>query len=101
MEYIDLIQVPNIARAADLLKKHDFWVAALMPDSPQVLWEADLKGRIALVVGNEGKGVRPLVEKQCDLRLRIPLTGAITSLNASVSTAIALAECVRQRYKGG
>ncbi len=101
MEYIDLIQVPNIARAADQLKKHDFWVAALMPDSPQVLWEADLKGRIALVVGNEGKGVRPLVEKQCDLRLRIPLTGAITSLNASVSTAIALAECVRQRYKGG
>lgn len=101
MEHIDLIQVPNIARALDQLKKHEFWVAALMPDSPQVLWQANLKGRIALVVGNEGKGVRPLVEKQCDLRLRIPLTGAITSLNASVSTAIALAECVRQRYTGG
>ena len=99
MEHIDLIQAPNIARAADLLKKHSFWVAALMPESPQLLWDADLTGRIALVVGNEGKGVRPLVEKQCDLRLRIPLSGPITSLNASVSAAIALAECLRQRHR--
>lgn len=98
MEHIDLIQAPNIARAADQLKKHGFWLAALMPDSPQNLWDADLRGRIAIVVGNEGKGVRPLVEKQCDLRLRIPLSGPITSLNASVSAAIALAECVRQRH---
>jgi 23S rRNA (guanosine2251-2'-O)-methyltransferase len=98
MEHIDLIQVPNIARAAKELKKHEFWIAALMPEAPQVLWEANLRGRIALVVGNEGKGIRPLVEKQCDLTVRIPLTGAITSLNASVSTAIALAECVRQRH---
>lgn len=98
VEYIDLIQVPNIARAATQLKKHDFWLAALMPEGRQVLWEADLRGRIALIVGNEGAGIRPLVAKQCDLALRIPLTGPITSLNASVSTAIALAECVRQRH---
>lgn len=97
MEHIDLVQVPNIARAADQLKKHGFWLAALMPESPQLLWDADLCGRIAIVVGNEGAGVRPLVQKQCDLGLRIPLTGPITSLNASVSAAIALAECVRQR----
>ena len=97
MEHIELVQVPNIARAADLLKKHEFWIAALMPDGTQTLWEANLKGRIAIVVGNEGAGIRPLVEKQCDLRLRIPLSGPITSLNASVSAAIALAECVRQR----
>jgi len=98
VEHIDLVQVPNIARAADQLKKHEFWVAALMPEGAQTLWEANLRGRIAIVVGNEGTGIRPLVEKQCDLRLRIPLTGAITSLNASVSAAIALAECVRQRH---
>lgn len=98
MEHIDLIQAPNIARAADLLKKEGFWIAALMPESPQLLWDADLRGRIALVVGNEGKGVRPLVERQCDLGLRIPLSGPITSLNASVSAAIALAECLRQRH---
>lgn len=101
MEYIDLIQVPNIARAATDLKKHGFWIAALKAEAPQVLWQANLTDRIALVVGNEGKGIRPLVEKQCDLAVRIPLTGAITSLNASVSTAIALAECVRQRYGAG
>jgi 23S rRNA (guanosine2251-2'-O)-methyltransferase len=99
IEHIDLVQVPNIARAASQLKKHEFWIAALMPDAPQVLWEANLADRIALVVGNEGKGIRPLVKKQCDLSVRIPLTGEITSLNASVSTAIALAECVRQRHQ--
>lgn len=100
-EHIDLVQVPNIARAADQLKKHGFWLAALMPESPQLLWDADLRGRIAIVVGNEGAGIRPLVQKQCDLGLRIPLTGPITSLNASVSAAIALVECVRQRCKSG
>jgi len=97
IEHIDMVQVTNIARAATQLKEHDFWIAALMPESRQVLWDANLRDRIALVVGNEGKGIRPLVEKQCDLTLRIPLSGPITSLNASVSTAIALAECVRQR----
>lgn len=98
VEHIDLVQVPNIARAAEQLKKQDFWIAALMPEAAEVLWEADLRGRIAVIVGNEGRGVRPLVEKQCDLRLRIPQTGPITSLNASVSAAIAFAECLRQRY---
>ena len=100
VEHIDLIQVPNIARAAEQLKRHDFWLAALMPDGPQTLWDADLRGRIGIVVGNEGTGIRPLVQKQCDFRLRIPLHGPITSLNASVSAAIALAECVRQRHQG-
>jgi 23S rRNA (guanosine2251-2'-O)-methyltransferase len=52
---------------------------------------------VALVIGSEGKGLRRLVRERCDFHLRVPLSGPITSLNASVSAAIALAECLRQR----
>lgn len=97
MEYIDLIQVTNLVRSFEKLKEMGFWIAAFDADAPQTLWEADLKGRIVLVIGSEGKGIRHLVRQHCDFHLRIPLTGPITSLNASVSAAIALAECLRQR----
>ena len=86
-------------RAIDALKEQGFWIAALDPNSDELLWQADLTGRIALVVGSEGKGIRRLVLEHCDHRLRIPLEGPITSLNASVSAGIALAECLRQRNK--
>jgi 23S rRNA (guanosine2251-2'-O)-methyltransferase len=97
MEYVELVRATNVARALELLKGAGFWCAALAADAPQVLWEVDLTGRIALVVGSEGKGIRRLVRERCDMSLRIPITGAITSLNASVSAAVALAECLRQR----
>ena len=100
MEYIDLVQATNISRAIDDLKKAGFWIAGLDADADKTIWQADLKGRIALVVGSEGKGIRRLVREHCDFHLRIPLTGPITSLNASVSAAIAIAECVRQRASG-
>jgi len=99
MEYIDLVQATNLVRALDGLKEKGFWVAELDADAPQPIWEADLKGRIVLVIGSEGKGVRRLVHEHCDLHLSIPLSGPITSLNASVSAAIALAECLRQRRR--
>ena len=97
MEYIDLVQATNISRTIDDLKKVGFWVAGLDADADKTIWQADLKGRIALVVGSEGKGIRRLVRENCDFHLRIPLSGPITSLNASVSAAIAIAECLRQR----
>jgi 23S rRNA (guanosine2251-2'-O)-methyltransferase len=79
------------------MQQAGFWMAALDADAPQCLWDADLRGRTAVVIGSEAKGIRRLVLERCDLRLAIPLTGAVTSLNASVSAAVALAECVRQR----
>jgi 23S rRNA (guanosine2251-2'-O)-methyltransferase len=97
MEYVDLIEVTNIARSLERLKEAGFWTAALDASGDQSLWDADLKGRIALVIGGEGGGVRRLVLETCDFRLRIPIAGPITSLNASVSAGIALAECLRQR----
>lgn len=97
MEHIPLIQVTNIARALEDLKQHGFWCAALDAEADKELWRADLTGRLALAVGNEGEGLRRLVREKCDYALRIPISGPITSLNASVSTALALAECARQR----
>ena len=100
MEYIDLVEVTNIARALGALKEAGFWVAGFDAGAPQTLWQADLGGRIALVIGSEGEGMRRLVQETCDFLVCIPLTGAITSLNASVSAAIALAECRRRRVSG-
>lgn len=97
MEYIDLVVAVNLVRALEGLKKAGYWVAGLEADAPLNLWEGDLKGRVALVIGSEGKGIRRLVREHCDFLLRIPLTGPISSLNASVSAAVALVECMRQR----
>ncbi|MFP6598803.1 MAG: 23S rRNA (guanosine(2251)-2'-O)-methyltransferase RlmB [Candidatus Hydrogenedentota bacterium] len=98
MEYVDLIQVTNLPRALDVLKKHDYWVAGLDPEGEKILWDADFTGKTGLVIGNEGKGIRPLVRKKCDYLVHIPISGPISSLNASVSAAIALMECVRQQH---
>ena len=101
LEHIDLVQGGNLAQALQRLRDAGFWSAALDPAGEQTLWQADLRGKVALVIGSEGRGVRRIVLDQCDWRLRIPLQGAITSLNASVSAGIALAECLRQRQPAG
>ncbi len=100
MEYIDLVRVTNITRAIATLQDAGFWVAALEAEGDQTIWEPDLSGKIGLVIGAEGKGVRRLVRQQCDFHLRIPIQGPITSLNASASASIALVECLRQRSRG-
>jgi 23S rRNA (guanosine2251-2'-O)-methyltransferase len=99
LEHIPIVRAGNLVRIIQKMKQAGYWVAALDAQGPQLLWEADLRGRTALVIGSEGKGLRRLVKQQCDLQLRIPLRGPITSLNASVSAAIALTECLRQRAR--
>ena len=96
-EHIPLVRVTNLVRAMEECKESGFWFAALEAEAPAVLWEANLTGRMGLVIGGEGKGVRRLVRERCDLHLRIPISGPVTSLNASVSAGVALAECLRQR----
>jgi 23S rRNA (guanosine2251-2'-O)-methyltransferase len=98
MEYVDLIQVTNLPRALDLLKESGYWVAGLDADGEKILWDADFTGKTGLVIGNEGKGIRSLMRKKCDYLVHIPISGPITSLNASVSAAIAMMECVRQQH---
>lgn len=88
----------NLADSIERLKKADLWVAGL-EDAPEasIYWDADLKGPLALVVGNEGSGMRRRVRGSCDFLLRIPMRGKIESLNASVAGAIALYAILERR----
>jgi 23S rRNA (guanosine2251-2'-O)-methyltransferase len=97
VEYIALVEVTNLVRAMGQLQEAGCWLAALEANAAQDLWDADLTGRMGIVVGSEGKGVRRLVRERCDLVLRIPLAGPINSLNASVAAGAVLTECLRQR----
>ena len=90
VETIPIARVTNIVHALELLKGAGFWVYGLDHASPQALFQQDLLGRVALVVGSEGEGIRPLVGKNCDLLLSIPLQGGVGSLNAAVAGSIAI-----------
>ena len=96
MEYVDLIQATNVVRALEQIKEQGFWIAALDADAKTTVWEADFTGRVAMIIGSEGAGIRRLVREHSDYVVSIPLVGAISSLNASVSAGIALAEWRRQ-----
>jgi 23S rRNA (guanosine2251-2'-O)-methyltransferase len=95
-EYIDLVQITNIPRALAQLKDAGFWISGLDAEGDRSIWNADLRGRCVLVVGSEGRGIRRIVRESCDFLLNIPIEGPITSLNASVSAAVTLAEWKRQ-----
>lgn len=98
VEHVPLVQVTNLSRGMRQLKEAGFWVSGLDASGDRLLWEADLRGRSLIVVGSEGEGIHRLVRESCDFLVRIPIEGAITSLNASVSAAIALAEWKRQSH---
>jgi 23S rRNA (guanosine2251-2'-O)-methyltransferase len=100
VEHCPIVRVVNISRALEELKEAGVWVAAADPEATEPLWKARLDGPLAIVVGAEGAGVREGVLKHCDFRLRIPMTGQVGSLNASVSAAVLLYEVARQRGGG-
>ena len=97
VEHIPVAVVTNIARYLEEIKGPDLWVWAADQDSGTAPWQADLVGGAALVLGAEGKGLRPLVRRTCDGALAIPLAGKIDSLNVSVAAGILLFEARRQR----
>jgi 23S rRNA (guanosine2251-2'-O)-methyltransferase len=98
VETVRIAQVVNLSRALDDLKEKGLWIAVADQEATQPVWEADLRGPIGIVIGAEGKGVRPLVKRHCDLPVRIPMVGTVVgSLNASVSAGLMLYEAMRQR----
>ena len=101
LEYTRLCQVTNLASTIQWLKKKGVWVAGLAMQADQTVFEADLKGPLALVVGGEEKGLRPLVRQHCDYLISIPLRGRVDSLNASAAAAVVLYEAFRQRHGMG
>jgi 23S rRNA (guanosine2251-2'-O)-methyltransferase len=95
--YLPVIQVINLAQALEQLKSGGLWIVGLDVEGEQSLYDADLSLPLGLVVGNEQKGLRPLIRKYCDFLVRIPASGPFQSLNAATAGAIALAEVQRQR----
>ncbi len=96
-ESVPLVTVTNITRTLDKLQRAGIWVIGTTGQSEQLLYDIDLTGPIALVMGAEGAGVRKLVAKQCDYMVRLPMFGKVESLNVSVATGVCLFEIVRQR----
>jgi len=97
LEHCPLARVTNLSRALEELKDAQVWSVALAPDGDRELSGIDLTSGVALVLGSEGKGIRPLVRKTCDHVARIPMAGSVGSLNVGAAGAIALYEVARQR----
>jgi 23S rRNA (guanosine2251-2'-O)-methyltransferase len=97
VEHMPIAVVPNLARYLGDIKGDDLWAYAADSEGSLSMWEADLTGGTAVVLGAEGKGVRPLVRRTCDAVVSIPLAGKVGSLNVSVAAAIRLYEARRQR----
>lgn len=97
VEHVPVAVVPNLARYLAEIKRADLWSYAAVAQGGTAMWDADLRGGVALVFGAEGKGVRPLVRKTCDGAVSIPLAAGIESLNVSVAAAVLLYEARRQR----
>ena len=98
-EHLRIAQETNLTRTIDALKKQNVWVVGLAGEATTLYTQADLRGPLALVVGNEGKGMGRLVREHCDMLIKLPMHGYINSLNAAVAGSIALYEALRQRTK--
>jgi 23S rRNA (guanosine2251-2'-O)-methyltransferase len=91
-----IARVPNLVRAMKQLKDLGFWLVGLLPTASRSLFDTEPPGRVALVVGGEGTGLRTLVRRTCDLEVSIPMAPGVESLNVSVATGVALFELRRQ-----
>lgn len=97
MSHIDICQVTNLVAALKKFKEAGAWVfGAVKEDSAQSLYTTDLNTPACIVVGSEGKGIRPLVKKECDVLISIPMEGTLDSLNSSVAGAVIMFEAMRQ-----
>lgn len=96
-EQVPFFQVTNLARTIDQLRKLGIWVTGASGKASSSIFESNLTGSLAIVMGAEGSGLRRLTAEKCDLLVRIPMTDRVESLNVSVATGICLFEAVRQR----
>lgn len=101
IEHVPVARVTNIRQTMDELKKRGVWIVGTDADAKQDYRDMDGKMPIALVIGNEGKGMGKLVKENCDFLIRLPMKGHVTSLNASVAAAILMYEVYRKRYPIG
>lgn len=96
-ETVPYFMVTNLARTLNELKERNIWIIGTSGDAPKTIYQVDLKGPVALVLGAEGPGMRQLTRKTCDELVSIPMRGAVESLNVSVASGVCLYEALRQR----
>ena len=96
-ESVPLVRVTNLARCLDKLQAAGLWLFGAADEAREDLYAKDLTGPLALLVGSEGGGLRRLTRERCDFLVRLPMAGAVSSLNVSVATGICLFEIARQR----
>ncbi len=101
VEHIKLCQVVNIASTIEKFKEKGIWTIGLDSTASECIYGFDLNVDIAVVIGNEEKGIRALVKDRCDKLLSIPMEGPVDSLNASTAASVVLFEVMRQRRTGG
>ncbi len=96
-ESVPFVKVTNLARTMRQLKERGIWIVGTSDQATQSLYETDLKGPVAIVMGREGEGMRRLTEEECDFLIQFPMKGKVECLNVSVSAGVCLYEAVRQR----
>ena len=101
IEYMKVARVANINNTINELKERGVWIFGAAGEGSVAMYKADLTGPAAIVIGNEGDGLGQLVRKNCDMLVHIPMSGRISSLNASAAASILLYEAVRQRLNTG
>lgn len=99
-ETVPYFMVTNLARTLNELKERNIWIIGTSDAAEKTLYDVDLKGAVALVLGAEGDGMRQLTAKTCDQLVSIPMQGAVESLNVSVASGVCLYEALRQRRAG-
>lgn len=97
-EHMLIARVPNITAAIKELKKEGLWIYGSAPEGTATMWQTDLTGPLAVVIGSEGNGIGRLIKDNCDYIIKIPMFGQIDSLNASVAASILMYEIVRQKH---
>ena len=97
IEHVKVVQVANLVQTIQKLKDNGFWVVGLDMDGSTDYKTHDYRGKIAVVIGSEGKGISRLVKENCDYNVHIPMVGHVTSLNASVSASLLFYEILRNR----
>lgn len=95
---VPIFYVTNLARTMDALKEKGVWMTGTADEADNVVYQTNLTGSTAIVMGAEGKGLRRLTRERCDNLVSIPMSGKTSSLNVSVATGVVLFEVVRQRY---
>ncbi|MEX2459959.1 MAG: 23S rRNA (guanosine(2251)-2'-O)-methyltransferase RlmB [Paenibacillaceae bacterium] len=98
IEYVPVAKVTNIAQTIESLKQKGIWIAGADGDAKITVYQNDLTIPLAIVIGNEGKGIGRLIKGKCDFLFKLPMYGQINSLNASVAASVLLYEVVRQRH---